>query len=119
MGLLSLHRALDSDSPFLLNRSQLDPNWIGQQVEAAGFGEDYDVSTTASLRFASLRIVEIDEFGITVDGLGAQGLCFGDSGAPIFAKNMENQSIVLGIASHGDASCLGRDYLIRVDVRCL
>ena len=58
--------------------------------------------------------MQINEDTIVVDGFGERGLCFGDSGAPIFSKNDREQTVLLAIASHGDTSCLGRDHLVRL-----
>ena len=115
IGVLSLHTPVTHREAVILNDEPVHSAWIGRNIEAAGFGEDFDLDTSVALRFAALTIVDVDEAGITVDGLGEKGLCFGDSGAPVFSKNINQQPVLIAIASHGDASCLGRDYLVRVD----
>ena len=97
--------------PFL--REQLPQSMIGQQVEAAGFGETDDSSR--GLYFAALTLVSIGESEYTVDGKGQQGICFGDSGGPLLVS-LGGDTIVAGVESWGDESCVDQDHLTRLDL---
>lgn len=115
LGMLALHTDVPNTAPFLMLNREIQREWIGTSVEAAGFGEDFDLATDAALRYAELTIVALDDTEIVVDGFGERGLCFGDSGAPVFSESPQGDPVLLAIASHGDASCLGRDYLMRLN----
>jgi hypothetical protein len=114
LAILSLHVDLPHTVQFPTPTTRIGQEWIGHTVEAAGFGEDFDLGTDVALRFAELAIVQLSEHTIVVDGFGERGLCFGDSGAPVFSINGQGETVLLAIASHGDTSCLHRDHLIRL-----
>ena len=103
--------------PLPVNRASLDgadgESLLGRQVEVAGYGQTGDASTGRF--FASVRLVEIDPEFVVVDGEGLQGLCFGDSGGPIITMNAAGAPVILGVEHGGDDSCVGRDYLTRLD----
>lgn len=103
--------------PLPVNRTSLDgadgESLIGRQVEVAGYGQTGEA--TSGRFFASVRLVELDPEFVVVDGEGLQGLCFGDSGGPVITLNAAGAPVVLGVEHGGDDSCVGRDYLTRLD----
>lgn len=103
--------------PLPVNRTSLGgadgESLIGRQVEVAGYGQTGEATTGRF--FASVRLVEIDPEFVVVDGEGLQGLCFGDSGGPVITMNAAGAPVVLGVEHGGDDSCVGRDYLTRLD----
>ncbi len=103
--------------PLPVNRTSLDgadgESLVGRQVEVAGFGQTGEA--TSGRFFASVRLVEINPEFVVVDGEGLQGLCFGDSGGPIITMNAAGAPVILGVEHGGDDSCVGRDYLTRLD----
>lgn len=104
--------------PLPVNRAALDgadgDAIVGRTVEVAGYGETGDPSLTGRF-FASVRLAEIDETFVVVDGQGLQGLCFGDSGGPVITINAAGAPVILGVEHGGDDSCVGRDFLTRLD----
>lgn len=104
--------------PLPVNRAALDgadgDAIVGRQVEVAGFGETGDPGLTGRF-FASVQLAAIDETFVVVDGQGLQGLCFGDSGGPVITINAAGAPVILGVEHGGDDSCVGRDFLTRLD----
>lgn len=104
--------------PLPVNRTPLDgadgDAIVGRQVEVAGYGETGDISRRGRY-FASVTLAEIDPEFVIVDGKGLQGLCFGDSGGPVITMNAAGAPVVLGVEHGGDDSCVGRDFLTRLD----
>ena len=97
--------------PFL--RQALPQSMIGQRVEASGFGQTHDNSTGRF--FAALTLIGMDSEYYTVDGGGQQGICFGDSGGPLLVS-LGGETVVAGVESHGDSSCVDVDNLTRLDL---
>mgnify|MGYP002629656826 CR=1 FL=1 len=100
--------------PITLNRVALDPVLVGRPVEVGGYGETGDVALTGRF-FAAVRLVDIDDEYVAVDGEGRQGLCFGDSGGPVLMADAAGTPVLLGVEHGGESSCVGRDLLTRVD----
>ena len=96
--------------PFL--RQALPQSYVGQRVEASGYGQTHDNST--GRYFASLTLIEIDDVNYTVDGQGQQGICFGDSGGPLLVS-IGGHTVVAGVESNGDSTCVDVDHLTRLD----
>ncbi|MEZ4463056.1 MAG: trypsin-like serine protease [bacterium] len=105
--------------PIAGNGESLDSDFgrglVGTPVEAAGYGETLDPER-AGLWFVSLPLVDITSEYVVVDGQGERGICRGDSGGPVLATSRIGAPIILGVEHGGDASCVGRDNLTRLDV---
>jgi len=97
--------------PFL--REAPEQSWIGTDVEAAGFGSTHDNST--GLYYVTVELTGIQDDFFEVDGHGQQGICFGDSGGPLFVNVETGDPVIIGVESHGDASCVDTDYETRLD----
>ena len=46
---------------------------------------------------------------------GQRGVCGGDSGGPLFTELDDGTIVTLGVVHGGDESCLGTDWLTRLD----
>lgn len=117
LGIAALHRsaALLIENHLTLNNALSLDELTAQRIEVAGYGETYEANRTAELRYGALTVVKVTDFELEVDGFGERGLCFGDSGAPAF-MTLPNHSISpIAIATHGDSTCLDKDYLTRID----
>lgn len=97
--------------PFL--RQEPSQSWIGTDVEAAGFGATHDDST--GLYFVTVELTGIQSELFVVNGHGQRGICFGDSGGPLFVNADTGDPIIIGVESHGDASCVDEDFETRLD----
>ena len=98
-----------------MNREPLTKDWLGEWGDAAGFGETH--TTETGLFFARVQLVALDHKVLTVDGQGQQGLCFGDSGAPLlWQRDPQSPPLILGTEQWGDPSCVDKDYITRMDV---
>lgn len=86
----------------------------GRAVDAAGFGNTYDRNRDGRW-FAQVFIDDVDSEEIVVDGRGAQGICYGDSGGPLLDLDSEGNPVVLAVESWGDDSCVDRDHMTRLD----
>lgn len=111
-------RRLPELRPIPMNNVSLDgplgEALLGTLVDVAGYGETMDSGRTGRW-FAEVRLGEILETTVLVDGEGRQGLCFGDSGGPIIIDRGEGLPVVAGVEHRGDASCVGVDLLMRLD----
>lgn len=102
--------------PVYINPLALDSTWVGVRVEAAGWGSTAADNTGYMGRFFVAE--PIDYVGATelvVNGAGLSGLCFGDSGGPVFGIVGDGAVRTLGALSWGDESCVGRDHYVRAD----
>jgi hypothetical protein len=95
---------------------------VGHRAETAGYGET-ETQTSGNRLFALERIDAIgpedDEGGaglLRVDGQGARGVCFGDSGGPVLIIDSAGAVRVAGALSFGDPSCVDKDRYSRTDV---
>jgi len=118
VALLVLERAATTDVPALqplpINRRPLTAQDTGGEVEVAGFGDTLDPTRTGRY-FAVVLFAGVDERYVLVDGRQREGLCFGDSGGPIFDVDPSGAPIILGVEHGGEESCVGRDQLTRLD----
>jgi hypothetical protein len=118
VALLVLERAATTDVPALqplpINRRPLTAQDTGGEVEAAGYGDTLDPTRTGRY-FAVLLFAGVDESYVLVDGRQREGLCFGDSGGPVFDVDPSGAPIILGVEHGGEESCVGRDQLTRLD----
>ena len=100
------------------NRTNLDgpegQALIGREVQVAGYG-DTQTPNLVGRFFATVELKEVQAEFVVVDGRGEQGLCFGDSGGPVITLNQRSAPVMLGVEHGGDDSCVGTDYLTRLD----
>jgi hypothetical protein len=102
-------------TPIRLFMGSLDDTWIGNIVEAAGYGETADL--TLGTRYFTAE--PIDSFlgdEVWVNGQGQHGLCGGDSGGPLMTQAADGSIRVIGELHGGDTSCLDVDHYTRVDL---
>jgi hypothetical protein len=100
-------------TPIPANTEALTNADVGAPLDAAGYGDTYDTNP-AGRWFALVYLDQVASDEIVVDGRGEQGFCYGDSGGPVIWEG-EDGPVVLGVESWGDESCVGRDYLTRLD----
>lgn len=101
--------------PVSLLTEDMDSSWVGRTAEAAGFGQQEDGGFNER-EFTAEPIVEVRGDDVTIDGMGRRGVCFGDSGGPLFVVASDGTTRTGGVLSNGDPSCVGRDNYTRVDV---
>lgn len=101
--------------PIPINTLELDSTWIGEHVEAAGFGLTSPAGGADGRFFVAEPIYALGSTTLSVNGEGIHGVCFGDSGGPVMGLVGEGAVRVLGALSHGDSSCTGIDVFTRVD----
>lgn len=99
--------------PLPLLRSALSESKVGSTVEAAGYGMTHDGST--GRYFAALELYDIDSEYYIVNGYGERGICYGDSGGPLLVE-LDGFTVVAGVESWGDWTCVDIDYLTRIDL---
>ena len=110
------HRDYPRDNPHRNEPRPVAEGWVGRKVDASGYGETYDNSTTGR-RFASVEVIDFDGETVIVDGKGEQGICYGDSGGPIlWQPDADTAPVLVGTEQWGDSSCVDVDHLTRVDV---
>ncbi|MCA9526840.1 MAG: trypsin-like serine protease, partial [Myxococcales bacterium] len=119
LAVLELAADVEGAVPIAGNGESLDSDFgrglVGTPVEAAGYGETLDPER-AGLWFVQLPLVDVTAEYVVVDGQGERGICRGDSGGPVLAVSRLGAPIILGVEHGGDASCVGRDNLTRLDV---
>jgi hypothetical protein len=92
----------------------MDQDWVGQTVEAAGYGQ-MENGEDGTRKFTAETITELTSGLVTIFGEGERGVCFGDSGGPLMVIDEDGSIRVIGVLSHGDESCVGYDTFTRVD----
>ena len=100
--------------PIPFNASPLGAEHEDLEVQVGGYGETYDAQRYGRY-FATVLLAEVTRDEIVVDGRQRQGLCYGDSGGPVFL-DLGDGPVVAGVESYGDDSCFGIDHLTRVDL---
>jgi len=99
--------------PIPFNRSAPSQSLVGTSLEAAGYG---DTQSSADGRFfVTVELTDIQDDWLVVNGWGQQGICFGDSGGPLFAHVGNGEPVIMGVESHGDSSCVDQDFETRLD----
>lgn len=101
--------------PVPVNPQAMDSSWVGLRVEASGFGVTSPSGSADGRSFVALPIDAVSRSMLTVYGEGYHGVCFGDSGGPVFGI-VDGAIRALGALSNGDSSCTGRDNYTRADV---
>ena len=104
-----------SVEPVPLFTGTLDSSWIGTTAEASGYGQQEN-GRSGEREFTAEPIVRVQGNLVTIDGQGQRGVCFGDSGGPLFVTAPDGTTRVIGDLSYGDPSCLGRDNYTRTDI---
>lgn len=100
--------------PIAFNREGLSRAWVGRAFDGAGYGDTRDRSYGRF--FATLDIVGVGDTAIVVSGHGERGLCFGDSGGPALYQADGEAPRVLAVLSSGSTSCVGQDFMTRLDI---
>lgn len=107
--------AMPGVEPVPLFTGTLDRSWIGRRVELAGYGQNerggYGVRA-----FTAQPLVALRGDMVSTDGEGRHGVCYGDSGGPMFVIASDGSVRVAGSLTGGDGSCVGVDEYTRVDV---
>jgi hypothetical protein len=87
---------------------------LGMEVgEIAGFGVTEELSFGRRL-FAAVEVRSTGEY-FEATAAPLSGACIGDSGGPLLARDEHGSASVLGVLSHGSASCRGLDRYVRAD----
>lgn len=87
----------------------------GELVEIAGYGVDHHLEQ-GTRRFAVERVVRLEADQLIVEGFGATGACFGDSGGPLLRRDRDGVLRVAGVLHRGAGSCRAADAYTRTDV---
>ncbi|MCS6799277.1 MAG: trypsin-like serine protease [Myxococcota bacterium] len=120
MALVELDRdataAIPGIVPVRILTERMDRSWIGRTAEAAGYGQT-ERGDTGTRYFTAEPIVDVSSTLLTIDGQGRRGVCFGDSGGPVFVTASDGSVRVAGALSFGDPSCVGRDNFSRTDAQ--
>lgn len=103
-------------SPVPVMTEPLDGSWIGRIVEASGYGRQEDGSS-GEREFSAETLVGLTDSMITIDGMGMNGVCSGDSGGPLFGIASDGTVRVIGELLGGDSSCVDRDNFTRTDAQ--
>ena len=78
----------------------MDQTWIGETVEAAGYGQ-MENDEDGTRKFTAEKITELTSGLVTIYGEGERGVCFGDSGGPLMVIDADGTIRVVGVLSHG------------------
>lgn len=101
--------------PVPILHENMDSTWLNRTAEASGYGQQEDGSY-GEREFTAEPIVRLQGDTLTIDGQGQHGVCFGDSGGPVFVIASDGTVRVAGDLSNGDGNCVGQDNYTRVDV---
>ena len=101
--------------PVPILHEDMDSTWIGRTAEASGYGQQEN-GGFGEREFTAEPIVTLRGDTLTIDGEGRHGVCFGDSGGPVFVIASDGSVRVAGDLSNGDGNCVGRDNYTRTDV---
>ena len=111
--------SLPSVVPIPIINETLGASWIGTMAEIAGYGEQEPGSPVpfGQREFSAEPIASIDATYVTVNGEGAHGACFGDSGGPVMVMASDSVVRVAGDLTNGDGNCIGLDNYTRIDTQ--
>lgn len=101
-------------TPIPVMTEPLTQDWVGTLISAAGFGQQEDGSSNQR-EFADETLVEISSSAFVIDGMGVNGVCYGDSGGPTFGQLPDGSVRHLGALQGGDPSCVDQDNYTRSD----
>lgn len=101
--------------PVPLFTQNFDQSWLQSTAEAAGYGRQEN-GRSGQREFSAEPIVNFFSDNVVIDGMGQRGVCFGDSGGPLFVTAADGSTRIAGVLSYGDPSCVGRDNYTRVDI---
>ncbi len=109
LALLELARAPATEAtPIALATHEPTPSLVDTWLETAGFGKSLEGFDQRA--FLPVRVQSVTTDFLDVQGGGRQGLCFGDSGAPLLTRDPARRDVrVWGVLSEGDVDCLGLD----------
>lgn len=110
----TLTSRLSSATPVAINTETLMGR-IGEIAEASGYGTQEDGSS-GEREFTAEPIAGFEREFVVIDGEGRHGVCFGDSGGPLFVLASDGSVRVAGDLSFGDPSCVGLDRYSRTDL---
>ncbi len=88
---------------------------VGSLAETAGYG-DTEAGTSGTRYFAVETLYQVDAEYVSVDGMGLRGVCYGDSGGPVYVIDGQGTVRTAGALSHGDSSCVDMDHFTRADI---
>jgi uncharacterized protein (TIGR03382 family) len=115
LAVLRLAWAPHQISPLALRTTALGPGDVGAQVTHVGFGVTASgQATTAGLKRSSVSLVRSVTALELEAGSAQTQTCTGDSGGP--ALGLGATAEIVGVVSHGDASCVLTSYDVRADV---
>jgi MYXO-CTERM domain-containing protein len=106
--------AQTSARPLPMITVPLAQDLLTSTAEAAGHGTT-ETGRTDGLYFVSLPTTCVDDDYVEVTGDGMRGICGGDSGGPLLVTQPDGTVGILAIEHQGEGSCVGRDYLVRLD----
>ncbi len=93
---------------------------VGDTIQAGGYGATNpagDAWTTLQ-SWIPIEVIDLTSIDFTVDGNGAGGVCYGDSGGPALWTMPDGVVRVIGVLSWGDAICGRQDHYVRTDSEC-
>lgn len=103
-----------------------NPDFLPTRLQALGYGrtEGLENSENASEQLGILRSVTIDGSGLSfygveileIDQTNGRGVCFGDSGGPLFSATGELMGVAAGVVGdlESEDSCRYRSYFTNV-----
>ncbi|HOX44304.1 MAG TPA: trypsin-like serine protease [Myxococcota bacterium] len=99
---------LASDAPVapMAVLDQMDSSWVGTDLFFVGYGVDNgnNQSGAGTKRAVWMRISRVEATNFRYEDAG-KNTCNGDSGGPAFFRDADNNYIVVGVTSYGDAYC--------------
>jgi secreted trypsin-like serine protease len=102
-------------TPVAVN-SSMSSSWVGRSLEFVGYGatNGYTGGGSGTKRVVSIPISEVGstQFAYVDD---TRNTCFGDSGGPAFARDENNNLVLVGVTSYGDRTCTQFGVDTRVD----
>lgn len=102
-----------SAEPIPFMRATPSSSLVGTTVEAAGYGDT--LGSEDGKFYVTVELTEIQDDWLVVNGHGQRGICFGDSGGPLFIHVDNGEPVIAGVESHGDSSCVDQDFETRLD----
>jgi hypothetical protein len=102
-------------APLLLDSRTPDASWVGQSFQTVGFGFTAPNGGDAGdKRSGTAKVASVIEFEFATAAASPQACTF-DSGGPALFMTGGN-TVIAGVASHGDAACADHTAYARIDV---